>query len=690
MDKIEYKSKNYPSCVFASDGETLHPESIFGMLCGNNGEDGAQAQASGLFLFRCNNHRYEATEMELKKLETADNSLNMVYASSDSAFEVKSSWSFSLDNGIVSRKDIFKNTSRGNLNLSRAFSRFVLSPGNYEVYSSDSRWSKENQGKWAPVESGNLLFGGKWGRTSEGNTPYIAIREIDTKKAMALHIIPCGNWRIRISRIINSNALPCLSLELGISDEDLNYVLAPGEEFKMPEIIIQGLPDGEPRLGAPYFHRYILSRINGRLKNSMPVIYNTWFDCFGKLEVVRLRKQLKAAAELGCEIFVVDAGWYGGEDAPWSIEVGNWMEKQGSAFFGNMSKFADEVRSAGLGFGLWIEPERFYENVPVVKEHPEWFIKVNGGSMMRMDLRRKEAKEYQINEISRLIETYGLAYIKTDMNLGLGYDDTGRELADYTEEWYGVIDFIKKKYPGVFIENCSSGAMRTDINTLLHFDGNFPSDNVNPLAALRITQGLLLRMCPSRIIRWIALRENITAASDLNGNLVNALITPKTATWNSFENVDLSFAVLSSFVGVMGFTSDIASFSEITRNAIKYYVDCYKRKRNLMLNSVCHLLTPVELITKSSGWIALQLQDNSSKESLVLVYHRNDDGETVKFFPLNQLAHDENYKVTLCSPDKMSEETYTGYSLTTQGLRVCMPCNMHGCFQAQLYTVSKI
>lgn len=690
MYKKEYKSKVHLSTIFCHEEKNTWLESLWGMLCGNNGEDVGLSQASGMFLLKCNNKRYEGKTFNLTDSMFSEQQANLAWRSSDDVLEMKSCWSFSLENGIISRNDSIKNTSVKKLYVSRCFSRFALAPAEYEIYAQDSRWCNENQGSWQPIRAGAMVFGTKWGRTSEGGTPYMAIREVGEKKGLAFHIVPKGNWRIRVSRLVSANALPFMIIELGISDEDLNYELAPGEEFQMPEIIVQGLPDGDPQLGAPYFHRYMLSRLNGKLNDSMPVIYNTWFDLFGKLEVERLRKQLKAATELGCEIFVVDAGWYGGEDAPWSREVGNWNEKKESAFLGRMREFADEVRTAGLGFGIWIEPERFYENVAIVKEHPEWFIRVNGGNMMRIDLKRKAAREYQINEISRMIETYDLAYIKTDMNLELGYDATGRELADYAMEWYGIIDFIKKKYPGVFIENCSSGAMRTDINTLLHFDANFPSDNVNPFDILRICQGLLLRMCPGRIIHWVTLRENVEAASALDGNLVNSLITPKSATWNAFENVDLNFAMLSAMTGILGFTSDIAGFSEDTKKSIKWYATFYKSKRKFILSSACHLLTPPEAINEKNGWIAYQLQAPDSGESMVFVYHKSNDGQSVKTFPLRDLHSDGSYKVTLCSPNQTSEEIHSGKELMTNGLRIVIPCDMHGDMKANLYCIKKL
>ena len=86
--------------------------------------------------------------------------------------------------------------------------------------------------------------------------------------------------------------------------------------------------------------------------------------------------------------------------------------------------FADEVRSAGLGFGLWMEPERFGPGVPIRKEHPEWFFP-REATFARIDLTRPDAREYLKREICRLVETYQLAWMKIDFKFELGRDAVG-------------------------------------------------------------------------------------------------------------------------------------------------------------------------------------------------------------------------------------------------------------------------
>jgi len=71
-----------------------------------------------------------------------------------------------------------------------------------------------------------------------------------------------------------------------------------------------------------------------------------------------------------------------------------------------------------------------------------------------------------------------------------------REFRLYYQHWYRLLDELRAQFPQVFFEACASGGMRLDAGSLAHSDGHFLSDNVNPLDALRIFQGALLRVPP--------------------------------------------------------------------------------------------------------------------------------------------------------------------------------------------------
>ncbi len=246
--------------------------------------------------------------------------------------------------------------------------------------------------------------------------------------------------------------------------------------------------------GSASLHLYLLEKYIPNQKIA-PVVYNTWFDRFEDLNIDHLHAQLVAAKEIGCEVFTVDAGWYGVGKGNWHSLVGDWREKPNGAFFGQMASFADRVRSVGLGFGLWVEPERNHAEASIVKAHPDWFLPGLGG-FFYSDLSQPAAYNYILAELSRLIETYQLAWMKVDFNFELG--DTADEFSMYFERWYQLLDELRQKYPNTFFEGCASGGMRLDLNTLTHFDGHFLSDAVNPVDVLRISQAA---SCACRPVR---------------------------------------------------------------------------------------------------------------------------------------------------------------------------------------------
>ena len=61
---------------------------------------------------------------------------------------------------------------------------------------------------------------------------------------------------------------------------------------------------------------------------------------------------------------------------------------------------------------------------PIRQEHPEWFFP-RKATFARIDLTRPDACEYLKREISRLVDTYQLAWMKIDFNFELGRDGSG-------------------------------------------------------------------------------------------------------------------------------------------------------------------------------------------------------------------------------------------------------------------------
>lgn len=480
------------------------------------------------------------------------------------------------ENNIRSITPTLKNNGSEPLCLTRAYVRVQLKQGPYEYYAQSSRWSIENYGFWKELNDQGVLLTHREGRTTGGNTPYLAMRLIGFPQTLNFHVCPVGNWQIRVIPFFFSNTEPEIFVDLGMRDEELAYTLAPGESWTLPEVILHKSNSFESSM--PELHYYLQKHLNKNLAE-LPVLFNTWFDRFDKLELDHMREALQAAKEVGCETYVIDAGWFGA-DAGWS-NVGDWREKTDKAFFGRMKDFADEVRAAGLKFGIWMEPERYVPATPVMKAHPEWFIYSELFNYHRMDLSIPEARKYFKDEILRLIDTYGLEYIKFDMNATLGPDASNKELNEYQTIFLSILDEIKAEHPETVLENCSSGALRSELTTLQHFDVMFPSDNVNPFTMVKTMRGLWQRYLPGRIIRWSVMREVKEFLAQFKP--VNTVITPGEATFEEYERVDLESLLIANFTGgSFSFTGDIASLGPENRALVKKYVDLYKSRRKFL------------------------------------------------------------------------------------------------------------
>jgi len=650
---------------------------LCGLPCGFGGRNEGPSRARGLTVLDTNIGRFEADGLTLAKKEFDGDSASFVWSAGDERIRLESIWTFCTQTGLWSRRDTIRNTGREKLTVSRCLARFPFAPGRYEIYSQSSRWCHENQGVWQELHHGGIDLRSEGGRSTQGGTPYVCLRQKDSGCGVAFHILPRGNWVIKVTACTAvGDSLPFAVVELGLSDESLNLKLPAGHSFELPEVLIQALPCGQPERAAPNLHRYVQSNYFTSAKQTAPVVYNTWFDVFDELEVERLRNQLAAAKAVGCEVFTVDAGWYGAGEGAWSQQVGDWREKQDAVFHGRMAEFADAVRAEGLGFGLWMEPERNFASVPAVKAHPDWFL-LGADGCYYPDLTNPAAYEGILSEMSRLMETYELAWMKVDFNFELRDDPVRSEFAHYYSRWYKLLDALRAKFPQVFLEGCASGGMRLDLNTLRHFDGHFLSDNVNPVEVLRIYQQALLRLPPGRLMKWIVLRSVGQRIPQYGLPLDEApvsLVTPAGtgATWEQSETTTLDFAARVALPGMPGLSGDIAGLPPEAKERLRDHIVFYKKWRTFIAGSIAHLLTPCRPQEDRGGWVAIQLQHPKKEQNLLFVY-RLDDGCEERMFHLRGL--DPQRKYVLSDEDRPNEkpECFTGSQLMDEGLIVALP-----------------
>ena len=679
--KQTYNLPSGTKFIFDDETKLLTLLSLGGMVCGHNGMED-DFSCSGLALVSVDNMRLEGAKWIYAVNKADDNEFSFSATDKNNTVRMDVVWKFETAYDLISCKYTLHNISSKDVKIQRALPRMVFAPGEYEVMWHMNRWGAENQLQCAKLRGEDILLHGRAARSTVGCTPFCILKDVENCTALAFHVMPCGNWTIQIHSDILSNEAPTPIVEAGLADTDLFMGLKAGQSIELPELLIQAMPGANLQTSGANLHRYIIEKRLPSFVHEPPVIYNTWLYRFTNFTREQLREQLKAAKEIGCEIFIIDAGWFG-SDKSWG-KVGDWREKENEPFFGNMSAFADEVRAAGLQFGFWIEPERWAAGIPIREEHPEWFPE----NTTRIDLTQADAAEHFYNVIADNVRKFGAKYIKVDYNASVGFDASGCELYKYCKVLTAQFERLHAEFPDLIIENCGSGALRNDLASQMIFDHNFVSDNANPFETLRIRQGAMMRTLPGRILNWIVMRPAPERRTKV-AKFIQVLAC-NAGTWDEAGLYDLDYVMTSGLLGIPGFSGELAELPDEVKAKAAEYIEFYKKNRKFIADSHVYLLTPPEdKIVDYEKYAAFQMQHGDCRDSLVFVFSNGASRRGLRNFRLNNLDENANYRIRKLFSEDAEETVVSGRELMTFGLTVSTPENQHIRHTSALYQLTK-
>ncbi|HZP52728.1 glycoside hydrolase family 36 protein [Actinocrinis sp.] len=382
-------------------------------------------------------------------------------------------------------------------------------------------------------------------RTSQGSwstgrhLPMGALVARGGGRVLAWQVESSAGWRWEIGEHSSTAYLALL----GPTDCDHQWrqVLEPGDEFTtVPAAVAFGAaPFGsdDDALAAAISeltnYRRALRRPHPE-QATLPVIFNDYMNTLmGDPTADKLAPLIDAAAGVGAEVFVIDAGWYDDDAAGWWDSVGEWQESR-SRFPDGMAKTTDRIRAAGMVPGLWLEPEVVGLRSPVAARLPEaaFFqrdgIRVVEHGRYQLDLRHPAAVRHLDQVVDRLVADYGVGYFKLDYNInpGPGTDlggSAGSGLLGHQRAYLAWLDAVLDRHPGLILENCSSGGMRTDYALLARLQLQSTSDQQDPLRYPPIAAAAPAAMLPEQAAVWAYPQPGYDA--DLNAfTLASALL----------------------------------------------------------------------------------------------------------------------------------------------------------------------
>ena len=541
--------------------------------------------------------------------------------------------------GIFERIDTIKNVSEREITLTSALSKFTLNGGEYQVYTQTSKHIHESLGMWQPLSSG--IFGSSDEiRTNQDVNPFVAVFNEQTGRGYAFHLMSESMFEYKVHRHCEFLDQKVVCVEMGIKSENFAYVLAPNEEIELPRILYYEFKS-RLDLDAYKLHRYF----NEKQPSKIPVIYNSWMCQFDFVDFDLLVAQLEKAKKLGCEYFVVDAGWFG-ETKFWWLTIGDWNETEKSALAGRMSELADKVREAGLKFGLWFEIERAGLDSQNQRNHPEFYIK--DGEFYYVDFSNPDACDFIYNEVKRNIDKYGIEFIKFDLNGPLRFDKSRHAFLDYYKGYEGFISRIRKEYPSIHLECCASGGGRMSLSNVKFFDSFWMSDNHGIYAQLEIFKNTLKRM-PSRMLeRWATIRslENFTPTYPV-GEKIEKILLSADANWGRVEEATLDFIKDALVGGPLGISCDLSQVSDDTLSSLAKFIKEYKSEESFWANTESHILCDTETVT------VLQFNDRKYEKIKIYAYAKHPNQEYVTVYPFMENL-DGEYLVKIKNDEEVS------------------------------------
>ena len=516
-------------------------------------------------------------------------------------------------NGVIIRQDSLQNNNDHPVTLNALFSRFYLGGGDSEVYTQYNGWLNESDGNWQDLIT-SVTAQSLGIRSCDGATPLMAVRNKLNGKINVFHLLPNAQWKITAFKKPVTNK-EFTVVEAGFNDSGLNMTVESGEKILLPQIIFFEA-ENKTDLDAFKLHT-VYNKLYPR--KSLPVGYNSWLYCFDRLNIENLTAQAKKASEMGFEAFMIDAGWFGkGEN--WSLDTGDWYEN--NSLDGKLMELSSYVRSLGMTFGLWFEPERAGVNCQSKKERPDLYI-----NDYFFDFSKDSAPEFMADKICSVIEKYGLGWVKFDFNDTLPNDPDASAFYRYHQGQKRFIEIIKKRFPNIYITNCASGGYRTDLYQGTYTDSFWPSDNESVIKELSIIKNLYKRL-PCSLIERVNVQKYCDGIPVMSGtNTKGLMLNCNDATWDSVVSVSSSFTDAFLKSGPIVFSCDICDFPKEITEHYKRLINEYKKNRDFFKTST------VRILADSENYTAFQYSDSELKKIIIQLFVKRNHFFDLRLFP---------------------------------------------------------
>ena len=459
------------------------------------------------------------------------------------------------------RRTVLENTGEAPITLQKVMSFSIDLPGSYHMATFNGGWIAEMRRQDVCVGGSKVVNESLTGASSNRHNPGFLLFEPeateDAGRVYGFNLVYSGNHYAAAQQSLQG----LTRVMQGINPSNFSRQILPGECFETPEAVLCTSEEGFGGLSRN-MHTFVNQHIvpaywQGRPR---PVLYNDWEGCMFDFNQHRLLDLADRAKKLGCELFVLDDGWFGKRNDD-KAGLGDYDVNR-KKLPGGMDGLAKQIRAKGMEFGLWFEPESVNPDSDLYRAHPDWaltdsFPPVLGRHQLLLDLTKPEVRDYIVESVSGVLDSAEITYVKWDMNrhsIALG-----SKAHDFVLGLYDVLGRIFGPRPHILLESCSSGGNRFDLGMLCYSPQVWCSDDTDPIERLTI-QGNLSYLYPQSTFG-----AHVSAAPHAQ----------------TLRNTPLATRGNVSFFGCLGYELDLKHLLAVEVKAVQAQTEFYKKYREV-------------------------------------------------------------------------------------------------------------
>ena len=398
------------------------------------------------------------------------------------------------EGGVVTIGAAVTNTAESAVSLDALRISVPVGSEAREVLALGGRHAMENVQQRTPWERATISVASRSGRTGheQQNVVFAGTTAFGEQhgEVWATHLAWSGNFDITCDGITDARR----SLHAGESLASGEVQLHLNEVYCTPLVVLAYSATGLTNASRS-FHTYMRSLRPARA-TPRPVHLNTWEAVYFNHDLPTLTSLATAAAAVGIERYVLDDGWFHGRRND-TAGLGDWWVDTEVWPMG-LTPLIDHVRSLGMEFGIWFEPEMVNPNSELYRQHPEWALHdtdypmVLGRNQLVLNMALPAVREYLFDSISAVLSAHDISYVKWDHNRPL----VGGAAHAQTLGTYQLFSRLNEAFPHVEFESCASGGGRVDMGIAPYVERFWTSDSIDALDRVSIQHGFSMLMPP--------------------------------------------------------------------------------------------------------------------------------------------------------------------------------------------------